>query len=73
MALGFGVGKDCSLGRVVREGLIEGVLFRVRPVKSEGVSHKKRLGMRLGEECSRYRERHSKYSEGGKNLVYLTN
>lgn len=47
MALGFGMGKEYSMGRVVRERLIEGVIFRVRPVKSEGANHKKRLGMKL--------------------------
>lgn len=47
--LGFGVGKKCSLSRVVKEGLIEEVICRVRPVTSEGASHVKRLGMKLGE------------------------
>lgn len=44
--LGFGVKKEYSLGKVVREGLIEKVIFRLRQVKSEGASHRKRLGMR---------------------------
>lgn len=34
------------MGKVVREGLIEKVIFRLRQVKSEGASHRKRLGMR---------------------------
>lgn len=46
--LGFGVGKECSLGKVVKEGLIEEVICRVRPVTLEGASHEKRLGMKLG-------------------------
>lgn len=80
MVLGLGIGKECFLGRAVREELIE-VILRARPVKSVGDSHKKRLGMRLG--VGRYgwgirknvpeREQHCKYSEGGKNLVYLRN
>lgn len=48
MVLSFGVGKECSLGRVAREGLIEEIICRVRPVTSEGASHEKRLGMKLG-------------------------
>lgn len=47
MVLGLGIGKECFLGRVVREELIE-VILGVRPVKSAGASHKERLGMRLG-------------------------
>lgn len=60
MVLGFGVGRECFLGKVVREELIEKVILRAKPVKSEGASHNKRLGMggegvRSKEECSRLR------------------
>lgn len=43
------MGKECSLGRLVRGGLVEGDIFRIRLVKTEGANHKTRLGMRLGE------------------------
>lgn len=33
---------------LVRNLLSEEVIFRARPVRSEGASHAKRLGMRLG-------------------------
>lgn len=33
--IGLQVEKECSLGKVVREGLTEEVMFRVRPVRSE--------------------------------------
>lgn len=36
--------KECSLGRLVREGLIKGVIFKVRPVRSDGASHPKKWG-----------------------------
>lgn len=45
--LDFGVGKERSLSMMVREGLIEEVIFRVTPVRSEGASRTERLGMRL--------------------------
>lgn len=40
--------KEYSLGRLVRNLLSEEVIFRARSVRSEGASHAKRLGMRLG-------------------------
>lgn len=33
--IGLEVEKECSLGKVVREGLMEEAIFRVRPVRSE--------------------------------------
>lgn len=34
-SIGLEAEKECSLGKVVREGLMEEVIFRVRPVSSE--------------------------------------
>lgn len=75
MVLSFGVGKECSLGSVVREGLIE-IRCRVRPGTSEGASHEKRLGMKLGgvgKNVPGRGNRISNTSERGKSLVYLRN
>lgn len=75
MVLSFGVGKECSLGSVVREGLIE-IRCRVRPGTSEGASHEKRLGMELGgvgKNVPGRGNRISNTSERGKSLVYLRN
>ena len=46
--IGLGVGQQCSLGKVVREELMEDAIFRVRPGRPEGASPTKRLRMRLG-------------------------
>lgn len=40
--------KEYSLGTLVRNLLSEEVIFRARPVRSEGASYAKRLQMRLG-------------------------
>lgn len=46
--IGLGVGQQCSLGKVVREELMEDVVFKVRPRRPEGASPTKRLRMRQG-------------------------